>query len=109
MYIKFEKELKDAFKSNRVRREDQLKKLRDCLKSQPKLIIPESTRNIDDAFAILSNVWGSLHVSKSKENKIVAFGNISQTRFKVAVPCEATDGVVAHDGAAHQGFHGPGR
>ena len=45
-FVKFKKDIKDAYKSNQVQREDQLKKLRECLDSQVKFIITESTRNM---------------------------------------------------------------
>ena len=64
-----------AFKSNQVRREDQLKKLRECLDSQVKFIIPESTRNIDDAFAILSHMYGDpSRLARARKNKLLLLG-----------------------------------
>ena len=55
-FVKFEEKVKDAFKRNRIVKDDQLLKLRqDCLRGQAKILIPESTKDIDEAWSILKN------------------------------------------------------
>ena len=56
-FVKFEEKLKDAFKRNRIVKDDQLLKLRqDCLTGQAKILIPESTKDIDEAWKRQINV-----------------------------------------------------
>ena len=55
----FKEEMERAFLSNKTCRADQLSKLRDCLKSHPKNLIPKmSTTTIEDAWGVLSNAYG---------------------------------------------------
>ena len=82
-FLKFKVDMEDAFKSNRVRREDQLKKLRECLKSQPKIIIPESTRSIEDAFSILSHMYGDpSRLAKARKDKLLSLGSFPKPGSK---------------------------
>ena len=47
-----------GFKSNKVRREDQINKLRENLFDQPKALIPCSMKSIKDAWKILDDMYG---------------------------------------------------
>ena len=47
-FWKFKKEFETGLKSNRVRREDQVKKLRENLRNQPKVLILNTMKNIED-------------------------------------------------------------
>ena len=58
-YSLFEKEIKKVFVTNRIRRDDQVKKLRENLKGHPKRIIPKTLENIDEAFRILQEIYGN--------------------------------------------------
>ena len=57
-FAKFKKEMLTGFKSNKVRREDQVKKLRENLFDQPKTMIPYSMESIEDAWKILDDMYG---------------------------------------------------
>ena len=57
-FAKFKKEILTGFKSNKVRREDQVKKLRENLFDQPKTMIPYSMESIEDAWRILDDMYG---------------------------------------------------
>ena len=57
-YRKFQKQFEEALKSNRIPKEDQCKKLRENLKDGPKNLIPESLKDIEEAFRILKDMYG---------------------------------------------------
>ena len=65
-FSKFKIDMIKGFKSNKVRKEDQVKKLRENLFDQPKTLIPVGMDSIDDAWKILTNVW---RISKSYERQ----------------------------------------
>ena len=55
-FAKFKVEMLKGFKSNKVRKEDQVKKLRENLFDQPKTMIPYSMESITDAWKILDGL-----------------------------------------------------
>ena len=57
-FAKFKTEMMKGFKSNKVRKEDQVKKLREKLFDQPKTMIPFSMESIKDAWKILDDMYG---------------------------------------------------
>ena len=57
-FAKFKTEMLRGFKSNKVRREDQVKKLRENLFDQPKTMVPPSMESIADAWKILNDMYG---------------------------------------------------
>ena len=76
-FSKFEKELKKAFVSNRVRRDNQVSKLRACLEGHPWKLIPSSLENIDEALSILKSCYGDAsRVMKAKQNSIANMGKM---------------------------------
>ena len=76
-FSKFEKEVKKAFSSNRVRRDDQVSKLRECLKRHPKSLIPSSMDNIEDAWKVLKTIFGdAARTMKAKQAKIASMGRM---------------------------------
>ena len=48
----------DGFRSNRVKREDQVKKLREKLSGHPLSLVPDTMRNIDSAWENLTKIYG---------------------------------------------------
>ena len=48
-FVKFKTEVMKGFKSNKVRREDQVKRLRECLFDQPKTLVPFGMESIIEA------------------------------------------------------------
>ena len=74
-YSLFEKEMLRCFRINRCRREDQVKKLRDCLKAHPRSMIPQSMENIDEAWRILKEIYGDCsRVMNARRKKILSLG-----------------------------------
>ena len=57
-FTKFKTEMLRGFKSNKVRREDQVNKLRENLFGQPRTMIPSSMGSIKDAWKILQDMYG---------------------------------------------------
>ena len=55
---KFKADMLKGFKSNKVRKEDQVKKLRKNLFDQPKTMVPFSMESISDAWKILEDMYG---------------------------------------------------
>ena len=56
-FAKFKVEMLQGFKSNKVRKEDQVKKLRENLFNQPKTMVPFSMESIADAWKILDDMY----------------------------------------------------
>ena len=76
-FAKFRMEMMRAFKANKIRREDQVKKLRENLFDQPKTMIPYTMEYIEDAWQVLGDMYGDagrvmhamrLELKKLKEN-----------------------------------------
>ena len=55
---KFKAEMLKGFKSNKVRKDDQVKKLRENLFDQPKTMVPISMKSNSDAWKILDDMYG---------------------------------------------------
>ena len=84
-YRKFEKEIKKGFRINRIRKDDQVPKLRENLKGQPKNLIPSTLTNIDEAFRILSSVYGDpVRVMEARKSKIASLGSFPKPGNKSA-------------------------
>ena len=59
-FVKFKAEMLRGFKSNKVRREDQVNKLRENLFGQPRTMVPPSMGSISDAWKILDDMYGEM-------------------------------------------------
>ena len=57
-FAKFKTDMLKGFKSNKVRKEDQVKKLRENLFDQPKTLVPYGMESIADAWRILDDMYG---------------------------------------------------
>ena len=74
-FSKFKKEFEKGLKTNRVRKEDQIKKLREFLKGDAKTIIPDSMEDIDTAWDILKSMYGDAsRVMEARKRKIKDMG-----------------------------------
>ena len=77
-YLRFEKEVREAFVSNRVKTADQAKTLRDdCLKGEAKSYIPKDLEDIEGAFKILKTDAGygdSSRMMTFKKDKLLNMG-----------------------------------
>jgi hypothetical protein len=62
-FMKFKKEMLNGFKSNKIKKDDQIKKLRECLSGTPKTLIPKGMESVEDAWLILRNMYATLHES----------------------------------------------
>ena len=72
-FCKFEKEVMKGFVTNRVRRDDQVRKLRECLKNHPRTMIPSSLENIDEAWKVLKTIYGDAsRMMKAKKSKLAS-------------------------------------
>ena len=82
-YLKFETEVKEAMRTNKVIRKDQIKKLREVLKGQAKTIIPDSIQDVDQAFSILSHMYGCpSRLVKARKNKLSSLGSFPKPGSK---------------------------
>ena len=74
-FSKFQREMLKGFKSNKVKREDQVKKLRENLKGHPLSLVPDTMESIDKAWESLSKVYGdAARVMNAKMNKLRSMG-----------------------------------
>ena len=74
-FSKFRKDFEKALATNRVRKEDQIKKLREFLRGDAKTIIPDSMEDIDTAWDILKNMFGDAsRVMEARKRKIKEMG-----------------------------------
>ena len=55
-FFRFQQEMEEAFVSNKVRKEDRCKKLRNCLKFRPLSFVPETMKDIDEAWSTLKQL-----------------------------------------------------
>ena len=68
---KFKEEMQQGLKSNRVKKEDQVKILRENLFNQPKSLVPESMDDIDQAWEILQSLFEDVsRVMRARKKKI---------------------------------------
>ena len=74
-FVKFEENVKEAFKRNRIVKDNQLVKLRqDCLRGQAKILIPESTKDIDEAWTILKSCYSDpATVMSHRKDQLTSF------------------------------------
>ena len=75
-FQKFEKDVKEVFKANRVARDDQVKKLREeCLESPAKNLIPETVKTLDRALETLRGRYGGIsNLIKVKKGRLLKLG-----------------------------------
>ena len=84
-YMTFQKEMKNALKVNKIRLEDQVTKLRENLKDSPLKLIPHSLENIEEAFGILSSIYGDpSRVMTARKNKIASMGSFPNSKVKTS-------------------------
>ena len=69
--------MEKGMRINRVRRYDQITKLRECLRQHPKKLIPQTMEDIDEAWNILSNVYGDpTRVMAARKQKLLDLGQL---------------------------------
>ena len=74
--MKFQKEMLKGFKSNKIKKDDQIKKLRECLSGIPKTLIPIGMESVQDAWLILKDMYGdSARVMIARKRIIEDFGD----------------------------------
>ena len=72
-FSKFEKEMKKGLITNRIKRADQIPKLREHLKARPKVMIPSNMEDVDEAWRILREIYGdATRVIKARRASIQA-------------------------------------
>ena len=76
-FAKFKEKFDNAAKLNRTSRTVQLTKLRECLSGYPLTLVPETTKDITEAFDILKQLYGNvsrvLAFQKKKLSELGAF------------------------------------
>ena len=81
-FMKFQKEMKKGFKSNKIRKEDQVKKLRECLRGDPKELIPVGMESVEDAWLILKTRYGdAARVMTAKKMLVEKMGKYPKAGF----------------------------
>ena len=84
-YMKFQHEMKNALKVNKIRLEDQVPKLRENLQASALKLIPSSLDNIEEAFTILSSIYGEPgRVMTARKNKIASMGSFPNSKVKTS-------------------------
>ena len=74
-FSKFRKEVEKGMKTNRVRKHDQVAKLRECLRQGPKALIPYDMEDIEKAWKILTNMYGdTTRVMAARKEKLRKLG-----------------------------------
>ena len=70
-FVKFKQEFEKCLKSNKVQKDDQIKKLRENLKDPAKGFIPEAMKDIEDAWSVLEGMYGdAVRVIDSKKTVV---------------------------------------
>ena len=74
-FSKFKREMEKGMKTNRVRKHDQVAKLRECLRQDPKALVPYDMEDIDEAWNILTNIYGdTTRVMAARKEKLMRLG-----------------------------------
>ena len=74
-FSKFKSEVTKGFLANKVRRDDQPSKLRECLRGSAKKLIPTSMECINDCWSTLQAMYGDpSRVMKARKKKIKQMG-----------------------------------
>ena len=78
-FVKFKEKMEYRFRRNQVAKQDQLEKLREILKGQALRLVPESTKDIDAAWAILKNAFGDpVRVLQHRLDVLEAMGDLPE-------------------------------
>ena len=76
-FFRFQQEVENAFAANKVRKEDRCKKLRNCLKNQPLGFVPETMKDIDEAWAVLKQLYGDpARLLRSRKEELENLGKL---------------------------------
>ena len=79
-FFKFKKEFEKGLRSNKVKRDDQVKKLRENLKDRAKSFIPESMESIEDAWDVLEGLYGdAIRTINAKKQLIATMGQFPKS------------------------------
>ena len=80
-FMKFHKEMLKGFKSNKIKKDDQIRKLRECLSGTPKTLIPKGMESVEDAWLILRNMYGdAARVMTARKRTIEDLGGYPSPR-----------------------------
>ena len=76
-FIKFQRKVNDCFQKNRTSKTDQLDKLREVLKGQAKLLVPETTEDIDKGWEILEKHYADRsNTTKARKDSLLSIGKL---------------------------------
>ena len=74
-FSKFKKEVEKGMVTNRVKKDDQVSQLRECLRQDPKAFIPQDMDDIDEAWRILTHIYGDpTRVMQARKQKLMSLG-----------------------------------
>ena len=74
-FSKFKKEVEKGMVTNRVKKDDQVSQLRECLRQDPKAFIPQDMDDIDEAWRILTHIYGDpTRVMAARKQKLMSLG-----------------------------------
>ena len=78
-FVTFKKKMEKGFVSNRIPTDDQVEKLRECLNEAAKLMVPENTISIEEAWNLLQSAFGSPDkVMQSRKDKLTNMGQLPE-------------------------------
>ena len=66
-----------GFKANKVKKEDQVKKLRENLKGHPLSLVPDTMENVDRVWESLNKVYGDATRVMTAKMKVEIHGPVS--------------------------------
>ena len=76
-FVKFQKKIEDCFEKNRTSKTDQLDKLCEVLKGQAKMLVPETTEDIDKAWEILEKHYADpSNTMKARKDTLLGLGKL---------------------------------
>ena len=83
-FLKFQKEFLHALKINRIRKENKVAKLKECLKNQPRSLIHDNLVDIDEALGILRSMYGDpSRLTIARKSKLMALGPFPKPESKL--------------------------
>ena len=77
-FSKFQADMEDGFKTNRVSKKEQIHKLRECLKGQARKLIPDSNvTDVSTAWEILKKAFGNpIKIIKQRKDALLKLGEM---------------------------------
>ena len=83
-FSRFQADMEDGFKTNRVSRKEQIHKLRECLRGQARKLIPDSNvTDVNTAWDILKKAYGNpIKIIKQRKDALLKLGEMPHHKIK---------------------------